>query len=204
MSDWLITSLADYGAILLAVATFLSCMAAPIPTSLMMLSAGAFIATGDMDLVTTGMAALTGAITGDFSGYFVASRGRERLNAFMHRTPQRKKLIDKAHGFLDTKGGVGIFLSRWLVSPLGPYMNFVCGAAAVPLWRFALFGILGECVWVSIYIGLGYTFADNLTVASELASSVLGLLVAVAALIGFGWWLFKANKKQRAQTAPAN
>lgn len=204
MSDWLITSLADYGALLLAIATFLSCMAAPIPTSLMMLSAGAFIATGDMDLVTTGLSALTGAIAGDFSGYFVASKGRARLNSFMHRTPQRKKLIEKAHHFLDTKGGVGIFLSRWLVSPLGPYMNFVCGVAEVPIWRFALFGILGECVWVSIYIGLGYTFAENLTVASELASSVLGLLAAVAALAGFGWWLFKANKKQRTQSMAAN
>lgn len=48
MSDTLLQLLATYGAPLLALTTFASCLALPVPSSLMMLAAGAFVASGDL------------------------------------------------------------------------------------------------------------------------------------------------------------
>lgn len=202
MTDWMINALADYGIILLFLTTFLSCLAAPVPASLLMLTGGAFVATGDLPMMSSVLSAICGAIAGDFAGYQIASRGRSQLEAFMARSPKRANVMAKASGFLANWGGIGIFLSRWLFSPLGPYMNFASGVAAVPVWKFAFFGILGEIVWVGLYVGLGYAFADNLSMASDLASDVLGLLAAVCVMIGFGIWLVKHNKKRAA--VPAN
>ncbi len=202
MTDWMISALADYGVILLFLTTFLSCLAMPVPASLLMLSGGAFVATGDLPMMSSVLSALCGAIAGDFAGYQLASRGSTQLENFMTQSPKRANVMARADSFLANWGGMGIFLSRWLFSPLGPYMNFASGVAAVPVWKFALFGILGECVWVSLYVGLGYVFADNLSMATDLAGDVLGLLAAICVMLGFGIWLVKHNRKRA--IAPAN
>ena len=56
--------------------------------------------------------------------------------------------------------------------------------------RLLAAGVAGEMVWVGLYVGIGYAFGANLEAATELASSALGLLAALAALAAFGWWLW--------------
>jgi membrane protein DedA with SNARE-associated domain len=196
MTDWFIAALVDYGVFLLGVATFFSCLAVPIPTSLMMLTGGAFVATGDLNLIQTASAAFIGAILGDQAGFQIGARGKFRLRCFMSRNTKRAHLMQRADSYLHKWGGIGVFLSRWLFSPLGPYVNFASGAAELNWLRFSLASFLGEIAWVSIYIGLGYGFADNLTMASELASSVMGLLAAVTLMIGFGLWIYRYNRRR--------
>ena len=52
----------------------------------------------------------------------------------------------------------------------------------------------GAVVWVGVYALLGYSFAGNIEAASEMAGSALGILAGLAAMLGFGWWLFSANR----------
>jgi membrane protein DedA with SNARE-associated domain len=50
-----------------------------------------------------------------------------------------------------------------------------------------LWGILGEIVWVGLYVGLGYTFADNITALSNMLGNASGFITALAAVIELGW-----------------
>ena len=50
LSDWFLAQLPLYGPALLGITTFLSCLALPVPSSLMMIAAGAFVASGDLSL----------------------------------------------------------------------------------------------------------------------------------------------------------
>ena len=197
MSETLIGYLASYGTALIFIATMLSCLAVPIPTSLLMLTAGAFAATGDLSLSAVAFAAVIGAVLGDQIGYQLGKRAAAPLRRFMEANAKRQKLLHAAESYLSKWGGIGVFLSRWLVSPLGPYVNFTAGATALPWPVFSIAGLFGEITWVAIYVGLGYAFADNLTMAADLASSVLGLLAALACLIGFGAWLVHHNKRRK-------
>ncbi|MDC0737361.1 DedA family protein [Cognatishimia sp. SS12] len=203
MSEALISALATYGSALLFITTLLSCLALPVPSSLLMLSAGAFVATGDLALSTVGLAALAGAICGDQLGYVLGARGRGALVSFMNRTKPRARMMARAEAYLHKWGGLGVFLSRWLFSPLGPYINFAGGAAHMSHWRFSLFSVLGEIVWVGFYVGLGYLFADNLAMASELAGDMLGVLAGLSLMFGFGFWLYHHHRKKQA-TVTAN
>jgi membrane protein DedA with SNARE-associated domain len=77
-----------------------------------------------------------------------------------------------------------IFLSRWLVSALGPYVNFAAGAARINWLGFTLPAIAGECVWVSIYIGLGWAFSSDIeTLGATLGNLALAVGAGVVALI---------------------
>jgi membrane protein DedA with SNARE-associated domain len=203
MTETLISVLADYGIALLFFTTFFSCLALPMPSSLLMLAAGAFVATGDLDGITTVLAALSGALCGDQVGYLMGARGRGKVTRFMARTDARSRMMARSEAYLNQWGGLGVFLSRWLFSPLGPYINFVSGAGQLPLWQFTLSAALGECIWVGLYVGLGFGFADNLTMASELAGDMLGLLAGISLVLGFGFWLIQHDRKKQA-AAEAN
>jgi len=182
MSDWLLALIPQYGLILIFVATLASCLALPIPASLIMLSAGGFAASGEMELTQTAFAAFAGAIIGDISGFAIGRRGAKWLQRKGGRLSQAQELVRR-------RGALGVFLSRWLISPLGPYVNFAAGAAGLAWPKFVLPAFMGELLWVGLYVGLGYGFSGQVIEIARLLGNASGFLAALALTIGLGFWL---------------
>lgn len=197
MTDWLLALVPVWGVWLMAAATFLSCLALPVPCSILMLTAGGFAAAGDIDLGALLLGALAGAVAGDQAGYRLGVLGGHPLLARLGRSPARGALIARAVAQMEARGALGIFLTRWLFAPLGPYANFAAGALHWSWARFTVWGILGEAVWVGLYCGLGYVFAGNIQAATDYAGSLLGILAGVAAMGGAGWWLVNSLRQDR-------
>lgn len=195
MTDLLLSLVVDYGAALLFAVTFLSCLAIPMPSSLMMLAGGGFVASGDLALTWAAGAAYLGAISGDQTGFLIGKRAGRWLTRKMAARPKRAALHQKATELTNRYGGPGVFLSRWLISPLGPYVNFAGGAAGLNWLRFTTWGMMGEAVWVSVYVGLGYTFADRIVELADILGNASGFLAAGAVTIGLGLWLRSAMKQ---------
>jgi len=185
-----------YGGWLLAVGTFLSCLALPIPASILMLAAGGFAAAGDLTLAGSAGAALAGAVAGDQVGYFA---GRFGGAGMIDRLGAKAAPVARARDLLARKGGVAVFLSRWLVSALGPYVNVAAGAAGQGWARFTAWGVAGEAVWVGLYVGVGWSVAGNLAAASSMAVDVLGFLAAGAVGLGALWWLISVLRAERGE-----
>ncbi|WP_044043763.1 DedA family protein [Octadecabacter antarcticus] len=196
MTETVFALVADYGVTIVFCVTFLSCLALPVPSSLLMLASGGFAATGDLSLSAVGLSAFSGAVLGDNSGYWVARKLGTRLDDWLAKHPKRAALRARSATFMDKRGGSSIFLSCWLVAPLGPYMNYFCGVTKFTWLRFALWGVAGEIVWVSLYVGLGYSFADNITSVASVLGNASGFITALAVVIGLGWWLVRASKKR--------
>lgn len=184
--ETLLALISSYGAPFLFVATFLSCLAVPIPTGLFMLGAGAFVASGDMTFWEVVASAWGGAILGDQAGFAIGRLGGDRVVTLVGRSAIRKGLLDRTRSFMASWGGAGVFLSRWLVSPLGPYLNVIGGATGFDHVRFTLWGVLGETVWVTIYLGLGYAFSGSVELLADLLGNAVGLIamLVVAGLLG--------------------
>lgn len=199
MNDLVLALVADYGVPVVFVVTFLSCLALPIPSSLLMLASGGFAATGDLSLALVVIAAFTGAVLGDNTGYWVARTLGTRTEDWLTRAPKRDALRRKCVAYLDKRGGPSVFFSTWLVAPLGPYMNYACGLTNYSWGRFALWGGLGEVVWVGIYVGLGHVFAGNITEVASLLSNTSGFITALVASVALGWWLIRAARKNQAE-----
>ena len=71
IAETVFASVTEYGIYVFFASAILSCLALPIPTSLMMLTGGAFVAAGDLTFWGVGLAAYVGALAGDHAGYFV-------------------------------------------------------------------------------------------------------------------------------------
>ncbi|MCB2128333.1 MAG: VTT domain-containing protein [Rhodobacteraceae bacterium] len=189
MTDTLLALVPVYGPWFLAAVTFLSCLAVPVPSSVLMLAAGGFAASGDLDPAAVVAGALAGAVLGDQAGFAAGRAGGPGLIARISRHPGRARILERARALLRRHGAVAVFLTRWLFSPVGPWANVAAGAGGLGWGRFTLWGVLGEIVWVGLYTGIGHVFAGNLEAAGDLLSSALGLVGGIAAMVAAGLWL---------------
>lgn len=185
-SDALLALLPVWGPWLVGLTTLGSCLLLPLPATLLLIAAGAFVAAGDLSLVSVGGAALSGVLIGDQVTFHL---GRSAGGWVSRRQGRAARMIARAHDMLGAHGGLAIFLSRWLFSPLGPWMTLTAGAAGFGWARFTTASMLGAAIWVAIYLGLGMAFGSNIAAAADLAGSALGLVAAGTLTLGLGLWL---------------
>lgn len=197
MSDALFQLVAEYGVALLAVSCFLSCLLVPIPTSLLMLAGGAFVASGDLELANVVAGAWLGAVLGDQTGYNIGRLSTGVLDRLARSSVTRKAALARARKLVDKRGAQGVFFSTWLVAPLGPYVNFIAGASGLGWGRFTLWDAAGEAIWVLVYVGLGYGFAEQLRAVADITSSASGLIAAGVVALGLGAVLWSRVRKIR-------
>jgi membrane-associated protein len=80
-------------------------------------------------------------------------------------------------------GGPGIFLTRWLLTPLGPWINLASGTAGYPWHQFLVWDFLGEMTGAALYISLGRYFSDRVMslygVLGDLTWAIVALLTAL-------------------------
>ncbi len=199
MTETLFSLISTYGPTAILASAFLSCLALPIPTSLMMLAGGAFAAAGDLEIVNVMLFAYVGAVVGDQAGFAIGRHGGTRLLARLTRSTARRAVFDRAQRLIERHGGIGVFLSTWAVAPLGPWVNFAAGATGLSWLRFAISDALGEIVWVTLYVGLGFYFASNIDFLATMMGNVSGLLAAVVVAVGAALWI---NGALRAKHKP--
>ncbi len=167
-----------YGGPALFVVAGLSCFGLPIPGSIALLASGAFVAGGDMALSTALAAGLGGAVVGDQAGYWLgAGLGRRVTDALAGRRALHAAL-DSAAAFSERRGAMAVFLSRWLLAPLGPAVNVVSGTIGMAWLRFSVAEVLGELVWVGIYVGLGALFSRSVIGLAEVLGDLTWFLAA--------------------------
>jgi len=197
VTETFITLIATYGTALVFTITFLSCLAIPVPSSIVMLTAGGFAATGDLALGWVIGAAFIGAVLGDNAGYWIARASGTRFADWLYARPKRALAMAKGQAYMARWGGSSVFFSCWLAAPLGPYVNYISGLTRFDWMRFALWGMMGEVVWVGLYVGLGYRFADQLGALSSLLGNISGFVAAIVVAAGLGWWLWSVSRPRK-------
>ncbi|MCF1710081.1 DedA family protein [Tabrizicola sp. J26] len=179
-----------HGASVLFVVALISCAGIPMPTSAMMMAAGAFIAAGDMHMVPVMIATLVGAVIGDQIGFFAGRFGGEPFWQRFHRNLRLAPTMDRAQKELDRRALIAVIISRFPLSALGPWINLASGATRVGWSRFSLGVLIGDGIWILAYIGGGYVFADNVSHLSAKMTSVLSAVafLGLAMMVGRAMW----------------
>lgn len=189
----------EHGLPLVFLVAFLSCLAVPVPASLVFMAAGTVAASGELALPGLWLSGLAGAVLGDQAGYFAARQFGSRLVGALSSDGKIASGIAKARLFEEKWGEQAIFFSRWLASPLGPWINLSSGLTRFSWYRFSLWQIAGEVVWVSLYLGLGYFLSDQATAIADMIGNAIWLIAAAA----ITWLLFARLRKAMARQEKA-
>jgi len=190
LTDFFLTGMLVYGPSVLALALLLGALGAPLPGTLLVLAAGAFARDAVFNWPLAAALALLGVAIGDSIGYFVGRYGER----YIPRRIRENASWRQAQDTFNQKGGIAIYLTRFLLTPLAVPTNLIAGGSKYAFGRFLAFDLAGELTWVVIYGSLGYAFAGSWEAINELAGSVGGMLIGVIALGGGIYWLVRRSK----------
>lgn len=187
MTDALVSGLAQYGYSLVFIVVFLASLGLPLPATLILLSAGALTARDHLSLGVLITGATGAAVLGDQLGYTLGRGGGRRLIAWMQQHSPTAERLARAERLTQRWGGLGVFMSRWLVTPLGPLVNLASGLLRYAWPSFLALDLLGELLWVSLYVGLGRIVGDQVATLDARIAPITWMGVGVIGLITVAW-----------------
>jgi len=194
LSSSLLSWILIYGPLMILVILFVGALGAPIPGTFLILATGAFVRQGALSLQLVLLSALLGACLGDLASYGIGRFAHHFIERRFGAAPMWRKAEDE----LRRRGGVAIYLTRWLLTPLAVPVNLVAGSTGYPFPKFLLFDIAGELTWVLLYGTIGYLFSSQWEAINDFISNFSGLLVGVVAL-GIGVYALLRMRRSRAE-----
>ena len=189
MTDTILALIPSYGHWVIFFTVALACLAIPLPASMLVVASGSFAASGDIDLYSAMASALVGYLIGDQTAFRAARFAGVPLIEHFRSSERTGRLIERTERLLEKHGIFAILLSRTILSPLGPWMSYLCGAIGVKWHAFTVASLTGATIWVATYCLMGYYFADRIYDLATLTSSGIGFLLAFAAAIMAALWL---------------
>ena len=191
LGDYLLGMLSVYGSTVLFGALVIGCVGVPLPATLMLIAAGSFVEQGDLNQWGVLVLASAGAILGDNIGYALGRWGGHHMARRLSSWVGGENRLREAVKWSEQWGGAGIFLSRWLLTPLGPWVNLISGITGYPWHRFLFFDVTGEVLWVVLYVMLGRFFSNQVQTTQEVFGDFTWLFVGLLAAALLGWQLIR-------------
>jgi membrane protein DedA with SNARE-associated domain len=200
ISEQLLSALSIYGLPVLFGVIIIASAGIPMPMSLLLVAAGSFVEQGEMKLWQVIVLASTGAVIGDQIGYGIGRWGGRKYAFKISRWFNTgEKNLKRAEAATRKWEGMGVFFSRWLITPLGPWLNLTSGFTEYPWHRFLLWDVLGEVLWVLIFVNLGRIFSDRVQAMSEVLGNLAWVAVGLIVAVFCGWKLYKSFKSSRSR-----
>lgn len=200
MVDILLSSFLVYQYWLLFGVCVFAAFGFPLPATAILIAWWALYAQGYFDMVYLFLAGFLGCILGDFLWYwlsYVYGKGlfiRIGLSRFI----DIEKILEKHGSVFRKRSIICIFLSRWLVTGLGPTVNIIAGLTKVRPLLFASTDILGEWVYILLYIGIGYSFGSQWQVILDIIETFSSMILSFSLLFITFYFFWKHYRKREA------
>jgi membrane protein DedA with SNARE-associated domain len=197
MNDQLLAAVSQYGVPALFGIVTIAAIGVPLPITLLLIVAGSMISQGAMNLWWAIGAAGAGSILGDQAGYAIGRWGGRALATKLSAMFGKRASLEAMEARAKAWGGPGIFITRWPLSPLGPWINVASGTAAYPWHRFLCWDIPGEFTGAAVYIFLGRFFSDRVMALDGVLGDLTWALAALLAAIILGYRLLAYLRRAR-------
>jgi membrane-associated protein len=187
--DLLLSGLITYGAPMFGLVLMVAAIGLPIPSSLLVIAAGAFSRLGTLDWTYTAAMGLAGAVAGDSLSYALGHWGGKRVQSHFGSPA----LWAKARSTFNRGSGMAVFFTRFLVTAIALPVNLMAGSSG-NFRKFLVYVVAGEALWITIYGGLGYLFSSQWELVNDQLSD-FGSMVLWLAVIGVVFSLLLVKRK---------
>jgi membrane-associated protein len=167
------------------------------PGDTLLFIAGAFCATGQMDLGLLIFLLIVAAVSGNTLNYWIGEAIGQKV--FTHDYEWvNKDALRRTHTFFEKHGGKTIILARF-VPVVRTFAPFVAGISDMTHGRFQFYNITGAVLWVVSLVTAGYFFGNIPVVRDHLTTIVLvGVSAAVVPVAVGALWKFSKRMMNRA------
>lgn len=158
-----------------------------LPGDSLLFIAGAFCATGAMNVWLLMGLLIVAAVAGNTVNYWIGSAIGHKVFTHDYKWLD-KDALRKTHAFYENHGGKTIILARF-IPVVRTFAPFVAGVSEMTFARFQLFNITGALLWVVGLVASGYFFGNIPVIRDHLNAIVLiGVGAAVIPVALGGLW----------------
>ena len=178
-----VLALGAWAYVVLALAVLADSVIPLVPSELLCVAAGAFVAAGRLNGWVVLPAVVVGGVLGDQATYHLGRVGSRRALRTMTATPRRQRFFERLQGALSRRRTSTIVVARFL--PGGRTgVGLLAGMTDQPRRGYAGASLLGVSLWALYLVGAGFVAGhavDSVWVSIGIA---LALMVVVSAVAG--------------------
>jgi membrane-associated protein len=163
-----------------------------LPAETAVVLAGVAANRGHVSLPAVLITVIVAAIIGDTVGYEVGRHVGPRILRW-HRLDTRGRQIEQARDLLARRGGVAVFLGRF-VAFLRAMMPFLAGSARMPYGTFLAFNAAGGLIWATAVVLLGYFAGASYATIEKSVGQGAALAVLAVLVIGLLIWRLRTHR----------
>ena len=146
-----------------------------LPGDSLLFAAGAFAATGSLDLVWLLIFLTVAAVLGDAVNYAIGYFMGPKVFAQPNSRFLKKEYLDRTHEFYEKYGGKTIIIARF-VPIVRTFAPFVAGVGSMTYAKFASYNVIGGVLWVGVCVLAGYAFGNIPVVQEHFTLVILGII----------------------------
>ncbi len=163
-----------YPTILIAV--FANQLCLPVPAVLFLMTAGALVASGGLNLGGVILAGVVGSLLADYAWFMLGRwQGYRVVRALCEFSMSGRHCSVRARGFFARRGLPSLMFAKF-VPGLDGLMPPLAGAMNVRTVLFLFFDGVGAFFWSAGYCFVGYLFVDRLDIVAGALGRVSGIL----------------------------
>lgn len=160
-----------------------------VPSTAVLVGAGALVGTGKLEFWPVIIATTLGCILGDQVSYWAGRIFGERLRTFWPLSAY-PHLVAKGEEFMRTHGGKSIALGRF-VPGVKAVIPGIAGMFGMGQGFFLAINVSSGIVWSFAHVLPGVLLGQALSLAGELSGRFLVILLVLLCILALGGWLIR-------------
>nr|WP_227591434.1 DedA family protein [Acinetobacter sp. Marseille-Q1620] len=199
MSNWIIQIMEQLGYFGILLLMFLDNVFPPIPSEIIMPSAGFSASQGKLTLYGVILAGSSGSLIAAALLYWIGYQfSHDSIFKYVDRYGKyifiQQKDIQKALVFFEKYGHRIVFFGR-MIPAVRSLISIPAGMSRMPFWKFMFYSALGTIIWTTFLACIGYYFGQNKILMDKIISH-LSLVIITLAVIFIICYLYRKFKNK--------
>lgn len=191
LTQWITSIMEQLGYFGIALLMFLDNIFPPIPSEIIMPSAGYTASQGQLLLVGVVIAGCIGSLVAAALLYWVGyTFNHERIFRFVDRYGKFLFLksvdVKKSLDWFEQYGHRIVFFGR-MIPAVRSLISIPAGMSHMPFWKFMFYSSLGTIIWTTFLASVGFYFGENQILMQQIFSQASYIILSLLAI--FLLWL---------------
>lgn len=191
LTQWITSIMEQLGYFGIALLMFLDNIFPPIPSEIIMPSAGYTASQGQLLLVGVVIAGCIGSLIAAALLYWVGyTFNHERIFRFVDRYGKflflKSSDVKKSLDWFEQYGHRIVFFGR-MIPAVRSLISIPAGMSHMPFWKFMFYSSLGTIIWTTFLASVGFYFGENQILMQQIFSQASYIILSLLAI--FLLWL---------------
>lgn len=193
-TEWILSIMEQLGYWGIALLMFLDNVFPPIPSEIIMPSAGYSASQGQLLLSGVIVAGCIGSLLAAALLYWIGYQFKpEHIFKWLDRYGKylfiKARDVEKSLHWFEQYGHRIVFFGR-MIPAVRSLISIPAGMSRMPFWKFMFFSGLGTMIWTTFLAMVGYYFGENQALMHQIFSQVGSVILVIVTVI-IAWLLYR-------------